>query len=75
MLLFVCLHVCSCHQVPRQLSLEQQIKRKDEIIQTRNIQIANIWQELHTQQPWRNALDMPARIAFDTTDEVRCSMG
>lgn len=59
-------------QVPRQLSLEQQIKRKDEIIQTRNIQIANIWQELHTRQPWRNALDVPARIAFDSSDEVRC---
>ena len=35
---------------------EERIRRKDAIIQTRNAQVAALWDELHTRQPWRNAV-------------------
>ena len=35
---------------------EEKIRRKDAIIQTRNAQVAALWDELHTRQPWRNAV-------------------
>lgn len=35
---------------------EERIRRKDAIIQTRNAQVAALWDELHTKQPWRNAV-------------------
>ncbi|KAL4449403.1 hypothetical protein ABPG77_007047 [Micractinium sp. CCAP 211/92] len=42
---------------------EERIRRKDAIIQTRNAQVASLWEELHTKQPWRNAIsaDKPIR--------------
>ncbi len=67
----MCYVTCKSHtQVKHELSLANKIKRKDEIIQTRNIQIATLWQELHEQQPWRNALDTPSRITFDGVEDV-----
>lgn len=35
---------------------EERIRRKDAIIQTRNAQVAALWDELHTKLPWRNAV-------------------
>jgi len=32
------------------------LARKDAIIRVRNAQVAALWDELHTRQPWRNAL-------------------
>lgn len=55
-------------EVPKQVSLEEQLKRKDEIIRTRNIQIATLWEELNTHQPWRNALGNAGRISFDVNE-------
>lgn len=40
--------------------MEEALKRKDSIIRVRNAQIAALWEELHTRQPWRNALDSPS---------------
>eukprot|EP00884_Botryococcus_braunii_P017186 jgi/Botrbrau1/4150/Bobra.0192s0019.2 len=39
-----------------QPGLEEALKRKDSIIRVRNAQISALWDELHTRQPWRNAL-------------------
>ena len=36
--------------------LEEALKRKDAIIRVRNAQISALWDELHTRQPWTNAL-------------------
>lgn len=32
------------------------LRRKDAIIRVRNAQVSALWDELHTRQPWRNAL-------------------
>lgn len=32
---------------------------------TRNVQIASLWEQLNTHQPWRNVLDSPSRVSFD----------
>lgn len=44
--------VCGCH-CP---GLQEALRRKDAIIRVRNAQISSLWDELHTRQPWRNAL-------------------
>ncbi|KAK9807182.1 hypothetical protein WJX73_004899 [Symbiochloris irregularis] len=36
--------------------LQEALRRKDAIIRVRNAQISSLWDELHTRQPWRNAL-------------------
>ena len=36
--------------------LEESLRRKDAIIRVRNAQISALWDELHTRQPWKNAL-------------------
>ena len=45
--------------------LEEALKRKDAIIRVRNAQISALWDELHTRQPWTNALqgDAPINLA------------
>ena len=41
------------------------LQRKDAIIRVRNAQISALWDELHTRQPWKNALagDLPIEFA------------
>lgn len=48
--------------------LEEALKRKDAIIRVRNAQISALWDELHTRQPWTNALqgDAPINLASET---------
>ncbi|KAK9842558.1 hypothetical protein WJX81_006050 [Elliptochloris bilobata] len=48
-----------------QPGLEEALKRKDAIIRVRNAQISALWDELHTRQPWTNALagDAPINLA------------
>ena len=48
--------------------LEEALKRKDAIIRVRNAQISALWDELHTRQPWTNALsgDAPINLATET---------
>lgn len=43
------------------------MKRKDAIIRVRNAQISALWDELHTRQPWTNALsgDQPINLASE----------
>ena len=44
------------------------LARKDAIIRVRNAQISALWDELHTRQPWRNALGgdgPPISLTFD----------
>ena len=48
----------------RQPGLEDSLKRKDAIIRVRNAQISALWDELHTRQPWRNAITGEAILAF-----------
>ena len=43
---------------------EESLRRKDAIIRVRNAQISALWDELHTKQPWRNALDQEAMMAL-----------
>ena len=47
--------------------LEEALKRKDAIIRVRNAQISALWDELHTRQPWTNALsgDAPINLASE----------
>ncbi|KAK9842850.1 hypothetical protein WJX74_003372 [Apatococcus lobatus] len=40
------------------------LQRKDAIIRVRNAQISALWDELHTRQPWKNALAGELPIAF-----------
>ena len=49
----------------RRAGLEEALKRKDAIIRVRNAQISALWDELHTRQPWTNALagDAPINLA------------
>ena len=49
--------------------LEEALKRKDNIIRVRNAQISALWDELHTRQPWRNALkeDTPITMPEDAS--------
>jgi len=42
---------------------EEMLRRKDAIILLRNAQLSAMWNEVHTQQPWRDAL-----IRTDTLD-------
>ncbi|CAL5227666.1 g10673 [Coccomyxa viridis] len=51
-----------------QPGLEEALKRKDAIIRVRNAQISALWDELHTRQPWTNALsgDAPINLASET---------
>lgn len=50
------------------IGLEEALKRKDAIIRVRNAQISALWDELHTRQPWTNALsgDAPINLATET---------
>jgi hypothetical protein len=50
-----------------QPGLEEALKRKDAIIRVRNAQISALWDELHTRQPWTNALqgDAPINLASE----------
>ena len=52
--------------------LEEALKRKDAIIRVRNAQISALWDELHTRQPWTNALsgDAPINLASETAVNV-----
>ncbi|KAK9817855.1 hypothetical protein WJX72_003172 [[Myrmecia] bisecta] len=56
-----------------QPGLEESLKRKDAIIRVRNAQISALWDELHTRQPWRNALRAGMPIAL--TDEGQQANG
>lgn len=44
--------------------LEEALKRKDNIIRVRNAQISALWDELHTRQPWKNAIKGEEIVAF-----------
>ena len=44
--------------------LEEALKRKDNIIRVRNAQISALWDELHTRQPWKNAIKGEDIVAF-----------
>lgn len=44
--------------------LEEALKRKDNIIRVRNAQISALWDELHTRQPWKNAIKGEDILAF-----------
>lgn len=41
---------------------EESLRRKDAIIRVRNAQISALWDEIHTKQPWRNALDQDSML-------------
>lgn len=41
---------------------EESLRRKDAIIRVRNAQISALWDEIHTKQPWRNALDQESML-------------
>ena len=55
--------------------LEEALKRKDAIIRVRNAQISALWDELHTRQPWTNALqgDAPINLASDAASATNAS--
>ena len=60
--------ICQQHSktlARRRAGLEEALKRKDAIIRVRNAQISALWDELHTRQPWTNALagDAPINLA------------
>lgn len=44
--------------------LEEALKRKDNIIRVRNAQISALWDELHTRQPWKNAIKGEDIVTF-----------
>ena len=44
--------------------LDEALKRKDNIIRVRNAQISALWDELHTRQPWKNAIKGEDIVAF-----------
>ena len=44
--------------------LEEALKRKDNIIHVRNAQISALWDELHTRQPWKNAIKGEDIVSF-----------
>lgn len=44
--------------------LEEALKRKDNIIHVRNAQISALWDELHTRQPWKNAIRGEDIVSF-----------
>jgi len=52
---------------------EEALKRKDGIIRVRNAQISALWDELHTKQPWRNALEQEAmlNLPYDAANASR----
>lgn len=52
---------------------EESLRRKDAIIRVRNAQISGLWDELHTKQPWRNALDRDSmmNLPSDTNNASR----
>ena len=45
-------------------ALGEALKRKDAIIRVRNAQISALWDELHTRQPWRNAITGDGLVSF-----------
>ena len=45
-------------------ALGEALKRKDAIIRVRNAQISALWDELHTRQPWRNAISGDGLVSF-----------
>ena len=52
------------------------LARKDAIIRVRNAQISALWDELHTRQPWRNALGgdgPPISFTFDDDNSTSSS--
>ena len=52
------------------------LARKDAIIRVRNAQISALWDELHTRQPWRNALGgdgPPISLTFDDGNSTSSS--
>ena len=50
--------------------LQEALRRKDAIIRVRNAQISSLWDELHTRQPWKNALGDDGRpITFSGTPQ------
>lgn len=49
---------------PMQPGMDVALQRKDAIIRVRNAQISALWDELHTRQPWKNALAGELPIAF-----------
>ncbi len=53
--------------------LEEALKRKDAIIRVRNAQISALWDELHTRQPWTNALAGDAPINLARLETVNAS--
>ena len=44
--------------------LDEALKRKDNIIHVRNAQISALWDELHTRQPWKNAIRGEDIVSF-----------
>ena len=44
--------------------LDEALKRKDNIIRVRNAQISALWDELHTRQPWKNAIKGEDIVTF-----------
>lgn len=44
--------------------LAEALKRKDNIIRVRNAQISALWDELHTRQPWKNAIKGEDIVSF-----------
>ena len=61
--------------------MEEALRRKDTIIRVRNAQISALWDELHTRQPWKNALGNDGRpIVFagpaeNTTSKALAVLG
>ena len=53
--------------------LEEALKRKDNIIRVRNAQISALWDELHTRQPWKNAIKGEDIVTFpeDAANQTR----
>lgn len=49
---------------PMEPGMDVALQRKDAIIRVRNAQISALWDELHTRQPWKNALAGDLPIAF-----------
>jgi hypothetical protein len=51
------------------------LARKDAIIRVRNAQVAALWDELHTRQPWRNALADGGPVSFGSATVVGAGGG
>ena len=55
--------VSSCYLTPAQ-AWRRHLSGKDSIIRVRNAQIAALWDELHTRQPWKNALEGESLVSL-----------